>query len=247
MYSKESGLTAYAKLCTFYKNMDTFVPFLHKGINDCIESNFFPDKLKEATLTPVHKKTSKSEKSNYRPISILPLLSKVFERVLHKQLSTYFDKIFSQHQCGFRKGFNAQTGLIYLEELWKKSIDENEKFGAILIDLSKAFDCMHHGLLIAKIKAYGVSSNSTKLIADYLTNRKQRTKVGNHLSSWLNIDTGVPQGSILGPLLFNIYLCDLLYTVPEVNILNYADDTTPFVIDRKARNSLQRNFQKVTR
>lgn len=115
-----------------------------------------------------------------------------------------------------------------LEELWKKASDENSMFGALLIDLSKAFDCMSHDLLIAKLDAYDLDSNAVYLVANYLKNRKQRTKIGKTFSSWHDIETGVPQGSILGPLLFNIYICDMLYSIDNINVANYADDTTPF-------------------
>ena len=100
-------------------------------------------------------------------------------------------------------------------ELWKLANDKKEIFGALLIDLSKAFDCMSHDLLVAKIDAYGFDDLSTRLIKSYLSNRKQRTKIGSVLSEWLEIKDGVPQGSILGPLLFNIYISCLLYTSPS--------------------------------
>ena len=205
-----------------------FSDFVLSAFNEMIETGKFPDELKEAHVTPIHKKSSKTKKENYRPISILPVLSKVFERLLHKQISNHFDNIFSDNQCGFRKGFNTQDCLLSLVEAWKTANDEKKTFGALLIDLSKAFDCMSHGLLIAKLQAYGCGNKVTKLLADYLANRKQCVRMGTSHSEWCGIETGVPQGSILGPLLFNIYLCDMFQFLTHVNAANYADDTTPY-------------------
>ena len=147
-------------------------------------------------------------------------------------MQTYFDNLLSKYQCGFRKGFNAQHCLVSMIEKWKESMDSGGAFGALMTDLSKAFDCLHHELLIAKLDAYGFDIKSVKLIQQYLSNRKQRVKVGNAYSSWKDIFYGIPQGSILGPLIFNIFLCDLFYFLEGVAVASYADDTTPYTANK---------------
>ena len=167
-------------------------------------------------------------KDNYTPSSILPVISNTFEKLICWQLSNHFD-IFSKFQCSFRKGFSAQHCLLLMIDKWKKAVDNNKVFGVILTDLSKAFDCICHDLLVSKLHAYGLSFPALKIIQDYLLNQKQRTKVGSSYSSCENIISGVPQGSILGPLLFNIFLCDLFSEHEECCFTNYADNTTLYV------------------
>ena len=113
---------------------------------------------------------------------------------------------------------------------WKKAVDSNKAFGALITDLSKEFDCICHDLLVAKLHAYGLSLPALKMIQDYLLNRKQRTNIGSSYSTWKNIISGVPQCSILGPLLFNIFLCDLFLEQEDCYFTSYADDTTPYVV-----------------
>ena len=162
-------------------------------INDSIKSFTFPSCLKEADVTPIHKK-DKDKKENYRPVSILPFLSKVFERSIFIQRSTFFEDIFNKQQCRFRKGYNTQQCLLKMLEKWKRSVDGDKVFGALLTDLSKAFDCLDHELLIAKLNAYGFSLPALRLINDYLSNRRQRTRIGNSFSEWFEVILGVPKG-----------------------------------------------------
>ena len=124
--------------------------------------------------------------------------------------------------------------MISLIEKWKKSVDNGGAFGALLTDLSKAFDCLPHELLIAKLDAYGFDKISAKLIHSYLSNRKQRVKINNKYSSWSKILFGVSQGSILGPLFFNIFICNMFYFFQDFDIANYTDDTTPYCADKSA-------------
>ena len=148
---------------------------------------------------------------------------------MFKQMSQFFQNIFSKYQCGFRKGFSTQHCLLAMLEKWKRSIDHGKMFGALLTDLSKAFDCLDHELLIAKLNPYGFSLTALKLVHSYLSNRKQRTKINSSYSSWLEIIFGVPQGSILGSLLFNVFLIGLFFIIENTDITSYADDNTPYI------------------
>ena len=159
--------------------------------------------MKKADITPVHKKDSKSEKNNYRPVSILSNISKVYERIMFREMSEFFESsFFSKYQCGFRKGFSAQHCLVSMLEKWKSTTDNKKSFGALLTDLSKAFDCLSHELLVAKLNAYRFNMSALRFVLSYLKNHMQRTKINSEYSSWEEILFGVLQGSIFGPLLY---------------------------------------------
>ena len=163
---------------------------------------------KKAVVHPTHARAEecKTEKSNYRPFNILPSLSKIYEKLLHYQIYTYFDTFLVKHQYGFCKGCNAQHCLLVTIEKMKEARDKNKVCATILSDLSKAFDSLKHDLLIVKLHTFGFDYKTTYC---YLDNRVQVTKVGCYYSEIIDITFGVPQGSILSPLLFNINIIDL--------------------------------------
>ena len=218
------------------ENLNVLATFLVKGINTCIKKGKFPNKLKTDDITPAFKKGDKNDKSNYRPISILPIFSKVYERYLYKQTENYMENILSNFQCGFRKGFNTQQCLIGMIEKAKGVIDKGEYFKVSLTylstvtDLSKAFDCLPHTLIIAKLDVYGFKKNDLYLILNYLNNRKQRVKTNSSFSSFQNIIIGAPQGFLLGPLLtffLNILKLQAMlmtkhHTQQEIVLKNFA-------------------------
>ena len=154
-------------------NCDIFSNLIYKHFNCCIDKGEFPNDLKHADIVLKYKK------ENCRPVSVLSNLSKIYEKLMYNQLYEYFDNILLPSQCGFRKGYSAQHCLLVMIEKFKEAIDRGYEFGALLTDLSKAFDCINHPLLIAKLYNYGVSPLSINLIFFYLNNRTHRTKINN--------------------------------------------------------------------
>ena len=177
-----------------HDDVDIFADFIAESFKGAIKTSNFSNCLKLADITPLHKKWRKDNKENYRPVRILPALSKIFERTLFEQISVFFDKFLSDQQCGFRKGHSTQLCLLNLLEKWKNCVDKGKAFGALLTDLPKAFHCLDHELRIAKLNAYGFNLPALRLIHDYLANRKQRTKIDDNYSSWSEILFGVLLG-----------------------------------------------------
>ena len=148
-------------------------------VNYALIDGKFPITLKNANVTPVHMKDDPTDKTNFQPISVLPLLSKVFKRVIYNQLGKYMDTFITKLLCGFRKAHSTQHALFKLLQRWEKELDNSGLVGTILMDLSKAYDCLSHDLIIAKFQAYGLSESSLSLLLDHSTSRKQRVKIGS--------------------------------------------------------------------
>ena len=204
-------------------------PPLTKLINICIASGTFPTAWKEAKVTPIHKQNSKSDKNNYRPISVLPVLSKIFERHLHNSLSAFLkdNNLLYSLQSVFRKYHSTETALIAIVDRMLLNIDDNCINSLLLADFQKAFDLVNHDILIEKLRIYGLDDNSLDLVRSFLQNRTQRTVIRSAQSSPQILTHGVPQGSVLSPLLFLVHINDLPEAVSQPTTVDiFADDTT---------------------
>ena len=184
-------------------------------INKIIDSGSVPASWKLAEICPTFKKDDPYDKSNYRPVSILVTLDKVFEKCLARQLSDYFSSILSPFLSAYRRGYSCEAVLLRLIEDWRNALDNKCVVDAVSMDLSKAFDMIPHDLLLAKLAAYGVAPVSLPLLHSYLRDRSQPVRIDDVTSDVVVFSKGVPQGSVLGPLLFNIFLmiCSILLIV----------------------------------
>jgi len=201
-------------------------------ISDLINYSFscgsFPDSLKIAHIIPIHKHDDRTNIENYRPISILPTLSKIFERCMVNRLLSYIDRynIISDNQFGFLKGKSTGDAILSFVNFIQSSLNNREHSIGIFVDLRKAFDTVNHGILLAKLNCYGIRGISADWFESYLFNRKQRVRIGNCLSHTESINIGVPQGSVLAPILFLLYINDLVNVSSLFHCVLFADDTT---------------------
>ena len=202
--------------------------YLSKIFNCSLATGYVPKCWKIKRLSPVHKGDVKTDPSNFRPISILPIPMKIFEKIVHDQVSTFIKEntFLNDRQSGFRKLFSTTTAVLDVSENILEQLDKNNFVGAVLIDLKKAFDTVDHKILLKKLWCYGFQNQSFDWFESYLTDRQQLTLVNNIMSDLLHEDVyGVPQGSVLGPLLFLLYIDDIKSVIQNAYCHLYADDT----------------------
>ena len=202
--------------------------YLSKIFNCSLATGYVPKCWKIKRVSPVHKGDVKTDPSNFRPISILPIPMKIFEKIVHDQVSTFIKEntFLNDRQSGFRKLFSTTTAVLDVSENILEQLDKNNFVGAVLIDLKKAFDTVDHKILLKKLWCYGFQNQSFDWFESYLTDRQQLTLVNNIMSDLLHEDVyGVPQGSVLGPLLFLLYIDDIKSVIQNAYCHLYADDT----------------------
>ena len=224
---------------------------LYMIFEKCLVTGQYPSIWKKANIIPVHKKSSRQCKNNYRPVSLLPVFGKLFEKLLFDSMYNHFcsNGLLTAHQSGFRPGDSTINQLLSISHKIYAGFEESpsRETRAVFLDFSKAFDKVWHEGLLYKLECNGISGNLLNLIRNFLSNRKQRVLLNGKNSEWADISAGVPQGSVLGPLLFLVYINDLVENV-RCDIKLFADDTSLFsaVYDEsKTAAELNRDLDRV--
>ena len=209
------------------------VPFIAETLtciyNLCIDKNTFPQVFKEAKVIPLFKSGDKLDPSNFRPISVLPILSKPFKKTTYyEHVMKHFlaNDLFYQKQSGVRPNYSCHTALTELIDTWLSEININKLCGTLFTDFAKAFDVINHDILLRKLTLYGLSANTLSLICSFLNSRLRKVSLKDNQSDFKTVLFGVPQGSVLEPLLFSIYINDLPLHIPSAQCDMLADDTT---------------------
>lgn len=192
--------------------------------NQVLKKSEWPKEWKKGEWVPVYKKEDQHNVANYRPVTILTAVDKIFEQLLCHQLVDKFEAILDAFMSACRKKYSCETTLLRLVEDWKHGMDMGQTVGIFSSGTSEVFDSLHPSLLSAKLRAYGFSQSAVILMRSYFTDRENRTRVGQVVSSWKEINRGCPQGSALGPMLWNIYQNDVFYIQLESQLSAYADD-----------------------
>ena len=227
------------------KVKDILVHPLTQLINYSFSTGVFPDALKIACVTPVYKSGDKTDKNNYRPISVIPLFGKIAEKCMYTRLSTFFKKfsILSVHQFGFRQKKSCFDAISSVTEYIYQALNQEKFVISLFIDLKKAYDTVNHEILLGKLYSYGIRGVVLKWFTCYLNNRIQRVKIGNFFSDYRSMSIGVPQGSVLGSLLFLAYINDLPNVSSILHSVLFADDTC-FVLSGINSSNLIESFNR---
>ena len=234
------------------KDCSDVLAFPHtKLINKSIETSTFPHVEKITKVTPIFKNGTKSSFDNYRPISILPVFSKLLERTVHRQLYSYLEEnnFLTDRQFGFRKSRNTFQTITYITDFIRSAMDRGEYTGAIYVDLKKAFDTVNHATILSKLPVYGINDKELSWFIDYLFNRKHFVEFNTTRSKYQDITCGVPQGSILGPLLFLLLMNDIEHVITSCEVLLYADDMVIFFASKNVsliESTLTKHLQQIS-
>ena len=227
----KNGKSSDIPIHVIKKSCQITAPYLARYFNKCMQEGYFPDELKTGRISPIYKKEDEQLLENYRPVSTLPVFGKILEKLIYKRLYSFLSSkgIIHENQFGFRKGHSTSHALNYSAEHIESLISKKQHVLGVFIDLSKAFDTLDHCKLTTKLKNYGIRGNALNLISSYLSNRKQFVNVLDTKSDELSVEFGVPQGSVLGPLLFLLYINDICNITNKGKFVLFADDTNIFV------------------
>ena len=210
---------------------DIISPYIALFFNLSVEEGKFPTPLKTAKVVPIFKSGDPSVCSNYRPVSVLNMLSKIFEKLMHRRLNSFIAKykLIGENQFGFRKSRSTGDAVVEFLNDVNGSLENKKYFVTVCIDLSKAFDTVHHGVLIDKLRHLGIRGIALQWFQSYLGDRLQYVSIDGIHSQCRRVQSGVPQGSVLGPTIFNLYTCEISNVCSDLKCVNYADDTTLYL------------------
>ena len=228
---------------------DTFAPILLHIFKKSYKTGVVPHQMKMATVVPLHKGGDKTSANNYRPVSLTPIIAKIFENIVFDTLIAHIEanSIMSPYQHGFLKNRSTNTNLIHFWEDITRLAEAGNEISIIYTDLRKAFDSVPHDLLVYKLKKYGITGKNIAWISDFLRGRQQFVRINDKLSHPIDIESGVPQGGVLSGILFNLYINDLPKCLKYVKPSLYADDSKLYgpVPDEAAKKMIQKDLDSV--
>ena len=238
--SKSSGLTNISSFI-IKEAFGMLIPEVAYMYNLSLKSSNFPDPWKSATVIPIPKSGDLTQVKNYRPISLLPIPGKILEKLVHVQLSNHLEvnELLTPVQHGFRKAHSTAHSIVQLTEFINLRMDQRMPTLVTYIDFRKAFDCVQHPVLLGKLRQLGLGQPVIEWVRSYLRNRDQKVLANGVLSTTQTITQGVPQGSVLGPLLYIVYANDLIKTIKHCKVALYADDTVLFTANDRFETSVR--------